>query len=212
MSYTYRRSIEDDWRMREHILTRTVAPAEAIISVADFKTNNNIAHADDDTLIGGLVAAAEAMLDGPRGRVGKCLVNQTWAYSVRCADDRLSLPAVPAVSITSVSYFDGAGDEQTLNLDGFWFQKSEDWAYLEPKSGFAWPALEDRADALTVTYVAGFGANADAVPANLKQAALLMVGHWYENREDTTYDKALREIPMGAASLIDISRIGWIGA
>ena len=45
------------------------------------------------------------------------------------------------------------------------------------------PTLGDDANPVLVTYVAGYGAAASAVPQRAKQAILLLVGHWYRQRE-----------------------------
>lgn len=42
---------------------------------------------------------------------------------------------------------------------------------------------------IEVEFVCGFGADGDDVPASIKQAILLLVGHWYENREASVSSK-----------------------
>lgn len=50
--------------------------------------------------------------------------------------------------------------------------------------GKTWPTVSLRpGPAITVRYVAGYGAAVD-VPMQYKQAMLLMIGHFYENREE----------------------------
>ena len=50
--------------------------------------------------------------------------------------------------------------------------------------GQSWPSLYPRDDAVQIEYVAGYGAAA-SVPQVFKQAILLLVGHWYANRESS---------------------------
>ncbi len=47
--------------------------------------------------------------------------------------------------------------------------------------GQSWPGARS-GEPVVVRYVAGYGVAGD-VPALLKRAMLLLIGHWYENRE-----------------------------
>lgn len=49
------------------------------------------------------------------------------------------------------------------------------------------------------------------VPENLRHAVLLLVSHWFHNREAAT-EKQMREVPIGIQSLVGLSKIGWVGA
>jgi uncharacterized phiE125 gp8 family phage protein len=54
---------------------------------------------------------------------------------------------------------------------------------------------------MVVEYVAGYG-TAAAVPANFKAAMLLMIGHWFENREAVTLGSPAYEIPLTVQHLL----------
>jgi uncharacterized phiE125 gp8 family phage protein len=41
---------------------------------------------------------------------------------------------------------------------------------------------------LEIEYSAGYGADADSVPADLKQALLGLIAYWFENRDASTAD------------------------
>jgi uncharacterized phage protein (predicted DNA packaging) len=44
------------------------------------------------------------------------------------------------------------------------------------------------------------------VPADLRQAVLMLVGHWYENREATLVGVSADEVPFGVQAIIDQHR------
>jgi uncharacterized phiE125 gp8 family phage protein len=68
-------------------------------------------------------------------------------------------------------------------------------------AGKWWPATACyNYGAVQVTFVAGYG-NAAAVPADLKAAIKLLVGHLYENREAVTLGAMPAELPLGFASV-----------
>lgn len=193
------------------LMVRTVAPS-ALISTADAKEHCRINSSADDGYVDALVATATARLEGLEGLTGRAFLTQTWALSVRCPgeNDRIHIPLTPVQSISTITYYDGAGQSQTATLSDYHFVNGGDWAYLYPKAGFAWPITEDRADAITITFIAGYG-DADAVPANIVHAAKLLVSHYYENREQTT-DRRMIEIPEGIRALVDTHKTGWIGS
>jgi hypothetical protein len=53
--------------------------------------------------------------------------------------------------------------------------------------------------AVQVNYVAGYGA-ASAVPQTIKHAILLLIGHWYVNRE--AVGPSMSDVPMAVSSLL----------
>lgn len=55
--------------------------------------------------------------------------------------------------------------------------------WIVPAYGYSWPSTRDDVNAVIVTYVAGYGANAAAVPLPIKQWILLALGTMFDNRE-----------------------------
>lgn len=77
---------------------------------------------------------------------------------------------------------------------------------IYPAYGVCWPSVRCQPNAITVRFVAGHGLNPGGIPEPLRQAILLMVGHWYESREAVTAS-AMSELPLGASALIAPYRI-----
>ena len=46
-----------------------------------------------------------------------------------------------------------------------------------------WPDTYDRANAINIEFVCGYGDDAEDVPASLRAAMLLHIGDLYENRQ-----------------------------
>lgn len=198
--------------MRQQILKRTVAPTVMPVALADAKLDLRVDQADEDTLIDSLIAAATDYLEAPNGAINKAFTTQTWTLSVKCPDRhyRIWLPVTPVQSISSITYYDADNVQQTLTVSDFYFHGEEDWAYIEPKQGVTWPATYDRLDAITVEFVAGFGATADDVPQTIRQCVRLLVGHWYTHRTAVVSGVSVDELPMAAQSLISMNRKGWV--
>lgn len=193
------------------ILTRTVAPSESLFVLAEVKRHLRVDFDDDDAYIESLMSAVEAYLDGKNGVIGKALVTQSWSLSMTRPDGTVGLPLGPVQSITLIDYFDTGGVSQSLAVSDFYLYASEDRALLEPKAGTAWPAMEQRKDALSITYVAGFGGR-EAVPENIRAAGHLLIGHYYENREAVNVGNIVNELPLSVQNLLSVHRVGWVSA
>lgn len=158
---------------------------------------------DDLDLIDHYIEAATAHLDGYSGVLGRALINQTWridACSWGSPFIRLPLAPVQIEGLT-VKYFDGDNVEQTLAADQYEFFADAIGPRLSRAASVSWPSLYSRADAVRVTFVAGYGATAENVPAPIRQAVLMLAAHWYANREAVA-DQGMAAIPLGVDALI----------
>lgn len=169
---------------------RVTPPAATPVSVAEAKAHLRVDHSDDDALIEALVQAATDHLDGWSGILGRALVTQTWRVDLsrfpRC--DVLRLPLSPIQSISSIAYWDALNTDQTFAAQNYSLHADARGALIALASSASWPGLYTRADAVRVTFVAGYGAPAD-VPAPIKQAILLSVGHMYPMTRDLSLSR-----------------------
>jgi uncharacterized phiE125 gp8 family phage protein len=178
---------------------RTVDPATTPVSVADAKIHLNIDVIDDDALIATLVAAASEYLDGYTGIIGSALVTQTWQQEFPHFHNLIRLSVGPVQSITDIKYFDADNVEQTLASSVYQIQTDDIGTFVCLKPDQVWPVIYPRIDAVKITYISGFG-DADAVPAPIKIAILMLTAHLYENREATTGFK-VETVPMAVDAL-----------
>jgi uncharacterized phiE125 gp8 family phage protein len=163
-------------------LFRTVAPTERIITVANAKEHLNVDSSHDDLRIDGLILAATAALDGRDGMLGRCLLSQSWRFTLAgfpCAGVRLPLP--PTISVASVKYLDPAEVEQTLATDVYRVVKGGiEGDLIVPKIGQVWPLTACMPDAVRVDFTAGYATDDPALEP-LRQAVRLLVKHWFDH-------------------------------
>ena len=188
------------------ILNRTVDPSGALVSTADAKTHLRVDGSDEDVLIDALVAVATNAVEEMTGRA---LLTQTWKMRMPRPSGEVRLPKTPAASLSSVAYFDRDEVEQTATLGDFLLLAGRDKATVRPASGADWPEAYDRPDAVSITWVAGYGAAAD-VPAELVHAVKLMLGHLFEHREAVSAGVTMTETPIAVDHLVGLHRVGWI--
>lgn len=168
-----------------------------------------VSHADEDAYITTLIGAAVSHIDG-QGALGRAMITQTWAQYVPQAPGWVRLTMTPFQALTSVKYYDEAGALQTATLDDFEAWLDGDFVRVKPKEDREWPTADVRPDAIVITYTAGFGDTAADVPAGLRHAILMLVSHWYENREAASETK-LNDVPMAVDALIGNQRVAWYG-
>jgi len=111
------------------------------------------------------------------------------------------LPKGDIQSVTSVVYTDGDGVEQTLSTSSYDVQTS--WpGVINLADGYTWPDTKKTLGAVKITFVAGYGDTAADVPQTIKQGMLMLIGHYYNNRESTIVGTSASEIPMTSKSLL----------
>lgn len=165
-------------------------------------TGSPATHADD-ALVNTLITSARLHVDGRDGRLSRSLITQTWELVLDkfpLKDIRIPLP--PLQSIVSIKYDDLDGNEQTVSSANYVVDTVSTFGWVVPVTGFAWPATMDTINAVRIRFTAGYGDAAADVPAPIRQAMLLLIGHLYENREEVLVGPGGSMLPMGAEALL----------
>ena len=76
---------------------------------------------------------------------------------------------------------------------------------LAPRLPAGMPLLRDRGG-IEIDYVAGFGNDASAVPVDLKQAVLSLIGYWFEHRDAVVIAGSGAVVPPGFDRLVSVYR------
>lgn len=184
-----------------------VAATAAIITVAEARSHCHIDDGEWDALLEGLIAAALAHVDGWSGVLGRCLKPQTWRVTFDCFERCLRLPFPDAVAgSVEIIFVDAAGDESAAVGSGNYDVLADaTGSYVRFRDAYAGPS--DLAEVGGVRVAAQYAAP-DAVAAVARPAMLLMVGHWFANREAVS-DGSASEVPMRAQMLLaPVRRVG----
>lgn len=180
-------------------LVRTVEPSDTPVCVDDAMRHLRIDEEDDAADLAGYIAAATRYAEQYLGRQ---IVSATWKYTLDAFPDEdvIELPRPPLVSVTSVQYVDTDGATQTFSSSNYSVLTTPTPGRISLGYEKSWPDTREQDEAVTITYVAGYGA-AESVPASIKQAILMLVGHWYERREASSV-VAVTPVPMAVDSLL----------
>lgn len=180
-------------------LTLNTAPAEEPVTLIEAKSHLRVTSTDDDTLITTLITVAREMAETFTNRV---LITQTWEWRRDAfVPWTLEVPLAPLASVANIQYIDGNGDTQTLASTEYTVDANSEPGRITPAYGKFWPVTRYQINAVTITFVAGYGDAAD-VPTPIKQAILLIIGELYARREAAIAGAPIMEVPLGVKALL----------
>jgi uncharacterized phiE125 gp8 family phage protein len=183
--------------MNEWSRLKLVTAASGLaVTVEDAKRHLRVFHDDEDADIEGMIGAAIAAIEGPNG-IGIALTEQTWRLSLDYFPSCILVPLGPITEIVSISY--GADTVPSWRAD-FDTQPLR----ILPARDASWPSVTCEPGAVKVEFKCGYA----TIPADLRWAVLLMVGHFFEHREAVTTDLNAMDLPMGVASILERYRVG----
>lgn len=162
-------------------------------------TGSTASHPDDD-LVNDYIAAARAMAEQFTDRI---IVQRELELRATAFAKYMTLPVAPVVSIDSIAYTDTDGASQTLSASDYVVDLNREPAQLYIEDP---PDIEDDSR-IVFTVTAGYRSNnspadADLIPQTIKQAILMLVGHFYENREAVSADYQAAQVPMAFKDLL----------
>lgn len=192
--WTYSASEAAEWT---YTLNLTVPPTAEPVSLEEAKIVRRI-DADDnsqDWVVQDAIIAAREFCERYLDRQ---LITATWEltcgrfphHSRTNPCRSIYLPKAPLQTITSLNYLDWNSDLQTFASSNYTVvTPSYQQGRIDLNYGIPWPWPLVIPSAITITFVAGYGAPR-AVPQTIKRAMHLLIGDFYENREPTkqTYD------------------------
>lgn len=181
------------------------APVLKLLTTDAVKAHLRVDGNGDDELIDALIEVVTDHLDGWTGILGRCLLPQTWRQDFPWfpLDYRIRLPLAPVTAISSITYNDAANAPQTLSTSVYSGPFADAiGSYIVLQYGQIWPVTYSRDDAASITFIAGYG-SAAAVPASIRQAALLMIGDLYENRETVMVDLRAAAVQIPTSATVD---------
>lgn len=190
-------------------LVRTVPPSVEPITLAEAKAHCRVDSTADDAYITTLITVAREYVEE---RLDVTLITSTWQAKYDCFplwEILLPRPPMQNASVT-VAYRQTDGNVTTIVSGSTTFQSDPNATpgRIYPLWAQAWPVPRGDENCVTVTWAAGYGASGASVPAVVRHAMLLLIGHWFASREPVTSGNAV-VVPLTFETLIAAS--GWGG-
>jgi uncharacterized phiE125 gp8 family phage protein len=179
---------------------QAVPPGFPIFTIEEAKRHLRIEDEEQDQVLDQILAAVNARLDGPAAIGVLPIARRNFvglgpmAPAVRCE-------AGPDAALVKVEAM-RAGAYVDVSA-AYTLREARDMTCLvRLKTGEALPQADVDEEAMRITLACGYAADAAAVPAPIKQAALLMTAHWFENRGAAAFGGGFGELPMGVMALL----------
>lgn len=161
-------------------LALLTGPAAEPVTLAEARAHLRLDGTEENPLVEALIAAARAALEAETRRA---FVTQSWRLTLDdWPADLVRLPLAPVAAVTAVKVASLSGAMLPIDPGFYETDLAGEPPRLAAKRGQAWPMPATRLAGIAVDFTAGYGTAAD-VPPPLKQALLLLVAHWFENRE-----------------------------
>ena len=130
---------------------------------------------------------------------GKAYEARPETFEVGHFGDCIEIPVSPVSSVTTILYTNPDGDEDNLDISEVRLVGRR----IYPALGAVFP---DIAYPSYVYVTVQVGDANDDVPEHIQQAMLLLIAHWYENRETVAVGTISSNIGMTTKALLDLDR------
>lgn len=157
----------------------------------------------DDAQIMAMLSAARAYCEN---FLGLSIAQRTYELTLdQFPVGPISVTLSPLVTVESVTV--GEGSDALLDPETYLVDDYSVPALLLPLP--VWPSVTAATNLIRIRYVAGYGSGSDDVPLpwEIRAAMLLMLGHFYANREAVNIGNITSDIPFGVDALLRPLRV-----
>ena len=166
------------------------------VSLADAKKHLRVLHSDEDAHIGALIVAAREYVELTTDHI---LTRRAFVLTLTDMPCYVRIPQQPLMAVDGITYIDANGDDQTFTD----FRVNLAQGRIYPLA--AWPSFGTGGYA-AINFQAGYADG--AAPQHLLQVMLLLIGHWYANREavgSVTGEMALSVTALCGRSMVPLA-------
>lgn len=217
-------------------LTLVTAPAVEPWTSSDSEVQQalRLDSTDDSAYVNLVLKAARRYFEQV---TGLCLINQTWRvtfddlpirqgqfgleyglapsmsrFTGQAAGREIRFARAPLQTVDAFNYLDESGAEQSFASSNYTVGNvgvATAFGRLWLNEDAAWPSVGSFPGSLKITFTAGYGTTASAIPEDVRLALLYLAAHWYENRLPVTGD-GVAEIPHHLDALIASHRVAFV--
>ena len=174
-------------------------PALEPVTLAEAKAWLRIDGSEEDSLLTALITAARLQIEVASRRI---LLSQLWRMTLDVwPSATIELVPGPLLSLVAIRTIDATGSATPFGLAGILVDRTAEPACLRIVDGQP-PASNRASGGIEIDVLLGFGETAVDVPRTLRQAILMLVADWYENRGDASADKGEAGLPRAIMALV----------
>jgi len=189
------------------ILKLATAPTEEPITRTEVEEHLRLINSEASTESESITRYITAARIYCENLLNKSLITQTWdLYLDYWPQTPFEIPLPPLQSVSYIHYTTSALAAGTVATTVYRVDANGQPGRINLAYGQSWPWVTlDTLNGINIRFVSGYG-TASSITSDVKNAMHLIVGHLYENRE-TTIEKALSEIPLGAKEFLEMYRL-----
>jgi uncharacterized phiE125 gp8 family phage protein len=179
-------------------ITVLVPPTVEPVDIETMKLQSNVIDDTQEPLLAEMIAGAREDCEHRCNRSflqqtllltldafpGPSLIGVPYGVPYSLPGHAILLERGPVQSVTSIQYQDMSGTWQTMPSADYVADLSGPMPRITPVFGKIWPITLPQIGAVKVTYVAGYGTTASAVPAGVRNWIRMRAATLYENREE----------------------------
>jgi uncharacterized phiE125 gp8 family phage protein len=118
-------------------------------------------------------------------------------------DRTIYLPVGPVQQVLGITYLDLNGVTQTLASSKYRVDLDSVLGRISEEFNSYWPNARWVLNSVAVSFKCGYGDAGSSVPEDLRGAILLLVGHYYANRE-AVVGGTTSQVLMGVEELLEL--------
>lgn len=178
------------------------------VSLTEAKSHLKIDTTADDTYITAIIKAATQLSEEYTNRF---FINTTVKQFASNFQEIETLFKSKVNAVTHVKYYDSNNTLQILAPSVYSKQLEYEPAQIQLAHNKSYPNITKRNDAVEVEYTVGYGNSASDVPEIIKQAILLTIGNFYQNRNSVVIGRIATELPQNVKWLLDTYKVQTVG-
>ena len=181
------------------------APTATPVSLAEAKTHLRVTGSDDDTYITTLIDVATQTAEE---FLNLKLMSQTWVLYLDQFPDYFDLlvGTLKTADIGAIKYYNDSNVLTTLASSNYFLDEFHRPTRIYFADDATIPDTYDRPNAVQLEFTLGYTTGSN-VPAPIRQAILLMIGTYYEIRQDVVTGTIATHIPKTSEFLLRQYRI-----
>ena len=188
---------------------QVITPASTYpVSLTEAKSHLKVDTTADDTYITSIIKAATQLSEEYTNRFFIDTEIEQYASSFV---ELKTLFKSKVSAITNVKYYDNNNTLQVLSATVYDTQLNYEPSQIQLAENQSFPSITKRNDAVRAKYTVGYGSSASDVPEIIKQAILLTIGNFYQNRNSVVIGRIATELPMNVKWLLDTYKVQIVG-
>lgn len=177
-------------------------PTTEPVTLAEAKDHCRLESSADDAIVASLITTSRLHVEAA---LGLALLSQRWKLTRHAwpALGTLRMPLRPVLAVDSITVADQDGTRVELDRASWFFENDpRGVSSLRPVAPGRWPEPGIRYGGIAIDFEAGYGRESADVPGPIRHAILMLVAHWYENREPSAVHTAAATIPSSISALL----------